>query len=912
MLAPYPTRLRSHSSPAQPERSTPKPAVSPAPAQRSAFAAVEEVPELQGNSSSSQSSPHAASHNPPRPLRLKRPSDASPTMALESAPPAEPHIPPHAGSSSPTHPRPPRPLPPPLRRVGSRSGHPRPSSSAGPRTPEHASAPGQSHRSRSASASGPDAGRRESPFLRGLGPIMGAGTDFMLQRRKSRGGRQHASKAASTVQEVQEEEPAPAHRFSGFSTPDRTVLQELRRRMQERDGKFVVRNGKKHHPYGPDEVPYPRSYERNVVDSDIWECMWASDSLRGRKTWYVPDNPPAKVLDIGCGSGSWILDCAIDWKDTHFVGLDIVPLQPDLAQIGSPQLASRIRWVEGNFLEKLPFPDEEFDFVHAKRIARGVPEDKWDSLLEEVQRVLRPGGVFGLFDEELTFPGKFVDRDRSPDAIDLSKRVPAPAKLGVSEDPAAYSSRNSSLSDFAFNFDPNPDLSLGNDVPSSPRPQSQPAPKRPRTMESSAFSSALSLGLMSPTAMPAAPVSPTQLRGMPRAPAHSPKEERHEHELLGILALSRPEPKPAFDPRDHSLLEYIYNEMHASRFINLEPLALLENTLSLVFKDVFTHPPIILTYPPRPPKKNKPGEQQRSGSDPAMEEPEYPPPVTFKDVAAGTTPYVMFDGDRMTRRQPRSAQGSGPNSGSTSASASPFPSRPGTPARPARNIVPLTEVLFDHRALNMHLQLRVQEVLACGEAMWHFVLEYQERHLDGAGARAASPVEHRKDKPRVPTKMHPEFHDEIMGLYRREFDGMLTRFRLDMEEHTFLASTVNSRLCWPYVRSPKPPERVEFEELCEKWEKHIAEVTLLNTMQSKHGHSDSQASVSTTSRFSIVSTPPSDVSVEPATPRPGQEAPIASMGKSSQTSKDRLPCPSRTPHPSERISRMCRAFVAWK
>lgn len=38
------------------------------------------------------------------------------------------------------------------------------------------------------------------------------------------------------------------------------------------------------------------------------------------------------------------------------------------------------------------------------------------------------------------------------------------------------------------------------------------------------------------------------------------------------------------NPRDHTLLEHIYNEMHASRFINLAPLALLANLLDTYFK----------------------------------------------------------------------------------------------------------------------------------------------------------------------------------------------------------------------------------------------------------------------------------------------------------------------------------------
>jgi hypothetical protein len=38
------------------------------------------------------------------------------------------------------------------------------------------------------------------------------------------------------------------------------------------------------------------------------------------------------------------------------------------------------------------------------------------------------------------------------------------------------------------------------------------------------------------------------------------------------------------NPRDHSLLETIYKEMHLSGFINLSPLALLANLLEVYFK----------------------------------------------------------------------------------------------------------------------------------------------------------------------------------------------------------------------------------------------------------------------------------------------------------------------------------------
>ena len=76
-------------------------------------------------------------------------------------------------------------------------------------------------------------------------------------------------------------------------------------------------------------------------------------------------------------------------------------MQIKLGQLKDPSLSDRISWVHGNLyvlaidLEmgtedigdslttRLPFDDDEFDHVHVKDIARGVPESK----------VLAPGTI---------------------------------------------------------------------------------------------------------------------------------------------------------------------------------------------------------------------------------------------------------------------------------------------------------------------------------------------------------------------------------------------------------------------------------------------------------------------------------------------------------------------------------------
>ena len=117
-----------------------------------------------------------------------------------------------------------------------------------------------------------------------------------------------------------------------------------------------------------------------------------------------PATHPRRCLDLGCGSGEWIIAAAKLWPHTTFVGLDLVPPQLSLVDatslsnqatlqptnptnLGShPTLGAstslpasgqhRVQWVQANFLRTLPFYAGEFDYIRLSGIARGVPEDK--------------------------------------------------------------------------------------------------------------------------------------------------------------------------------------------------------------------------------------------------------------------------------------------------------------------------------------------------------------------------------------------------------------------------------------------------------------------------------------------------------------------------------------------------------
>ncbi|KAG2134310.1 S-adenosyl-L-methionine-dependent methyltransferase, partial [Suillus cothurnatus] len=246
-----------------------------------------------------------------------------------------------------------------------------------------------------------------------------------------------------------------------------------------------------HHGFRRHQVPYPRNYERNVLDLDAVDTLLTRQMSGGSLTWHVfppswnkppPDVPLKRILDIGSGNGVWVVEAAKHWKGCEVVGLDIVSLHPDLVRLSRDKdLLKRVSWVQANFLEGLPFANESFDFVHIKRIARGVPEDKvsmcllhhtWDDLFEEITRVMKPGAAFEIVEEDLSFPGR-------PD--------------WEGSEVGTLRSKGSNIS-------------------------------------------------MSPSSV----VPP--------------------------------------DPRDHTVLETIYNEMHSDRWINLSPLSLLANTVGSWFK----------------------------------------------------------------------------------------------------------------------------------------------------------------------------------------------------------------------------------------------------------------------------------------------------------------------------------------
>lgn len=102
-------------------------------------------------------------------------------------------------------------------------------------------------------------------------------------------------------------------------------------------------------------------------------------------------NSDNQVLDLCCGSGQSTQ--FLVKSSQNVTGLDASPLSLRRAQQNVPEAA----YVEA-FAEKMPFADNLFDVVHTSVALHEMQSEQLQKIINEVYRVLKPGGVFTLVD----------------------------------------------------------------------------------------------------------------------------------------------------------------------------------------------------------------------------------------------------------------------------------------------------------------------------------------------------------------------------------------------------------------------------------------------------------------------------------------------------------------------------------
>ena len=129
---------------------------------------------------------------------------------------------------------------------------------------------------------------------------------------------------------------------------------------------------------------------------DEWEVV---DVLSGKLRRQI-DFQGQRYLDIGCGNGAFTLRLGSGFDEVH--GVDVE--QERLADFERKIRQNRATNVTAHLMsaEALDFPDDYFDVVTAIETIEHIPD--LDSALDEIFRVLKPGGLFGITAPNRLFP----------------------------------------------------------------------------------------------------------------------------------------------------------------------------------------------------------------------------------------------------------------------------------------------------------------------------------------------------------------------------------------------------------------------------------------------------------------------------------------------------------------------------
>jgi len=120
--------------------------------------------------------------------------------------------------------------------------------------------------------------------------------------------------------------------------------------------------------------------------ADRYDRLNAILSLGQDQKWrqtVVSRLPQGRLLDLGAGTGA---------ANPIFAPREIVALDPAVEMLEFNDASARVVSVG----ESLPFADETFDAVSSAYVFRNL--DSVDTTMQEIARVLKPGGMAGIVD----------------------------------------------------------------------------------------------------------------------------------------------------------------------------------------------------------------------------------------------------------------------------------------------------------------------------------------------------------------------------------------------------------------------------------------------------------------------------------------------------------------------------------
>ncbi|TKA56339.1 hypothetical protein B0A55_11323 [Friedmanniomyces simplex] len=152
------------------------------------------------------------------------------------------------------------------------------------------------------------------------------------------------------------------------------------------DADYKLQHGRRYHAFRDSKYSLPNDSKESELQHRVWQLS-LSDRLHLAP--LGPNTP--RTLDIGCGTGAWVLEFAARYPHSHVTSIDLSAIQPTTTP-----------------------PNVNFEISDIWTIAIGVND--WPKLVTNIWENLEPGGWVEF--QELLSPF-YCDDDTMPPAFRL-------------------------------------------------------------------------------------------------------------------------------------------------------------------------------------------------------------------------------------------------------------------------------------------------------------------------------------------------------------------------------------------------------------------------------------------------------------------------------------------------------------
>ena len=134
------------------------------------------------------------------------------------------------------------------------------------------------------------------------------------------------------------------------------------------------------------------------------------------------DSRPGRIIDVGCGPGATVVALAAAFPDAELLGVDLSDPLLEVARAAAAKagVGERSRFQRAD-VQRMPYEDDSFDVAINAHVVHLVTDPS--SMLNEIERIVRPGGHVFVTDLRRSWLGVLEREIRSAFTLDEAREV---------------------------------------------------------------------------------------------------------------------------------------------------------------------------------------------------------------------------------------------------------------------------------------------------------------------------------------------------------------------------------------------------------------------------------------------------------------------------------------------------------